>query len=34
MNSDFEDLLSLFNGNGVKYLIVGGHAVMLYSEPR
>lgn len=34
MNSDFEDLLSLFNGNGVKYLVVGGHAVMLYAEPR
>jgi hypothetical protein len=34
MNSDFEELLSAFNANGVKYLIVGGYAVMLYSEPR
>jgi hypothetical protein len=34
MNSDFEELLSVFNRNGVKYLIVGGHAVMLYTEPR
>jgi len=34
MNSDFEELLKLFNDNGVKYLVVGGHAVMLYTEPR
>jgi len=34
MNSDFNDLLRAFNDAGVKYLIVGGHAVMLYSEPR
>lgn len=34
MSSDFEDLLNAFNENGVKYLIVGGHAVMLYTEPR
>jgi hypothetical protein len=34
MNSDFEELLSVFNRNDVKYLIVGGHAVMLYTEPR
>jgi hypothetical protein len=34
MNSNFEDLLNLFNANAVRYLIVGGHAVMLYSEPR
>ena len=27
MNSDFEELLSIFNENGVRYLIVGGHAV-------
>src|ERR1019366_2960852 len=25
MNSDFEELLSIFNENGVRYLIVGGH---------
>jgi hypothetical protein len=29
MNSDFEELLSLFNANDVKYLVVGGYAVML-----
>jgi hypothetical protein len=34
MNSDFEELLSLFNVNDVKYLVVGGYAVMLYTEPR
>jgi hypothetical protein len=34
VNSDFEDLLKLFNDRGVKYLVVGGHAVMAYSEPR
>jgi len=34
MSSDFEELLKIFNANGVKYLIVGGHAVMLYTEPR
>ncbi len=34
MNSDFEELLKVFNVNGVKYLVVGGHAVMLYTEPR
>jgi hypothetical protein len=34
MSSDYEDLLRLFNDNGVKYLIVGGHALMLYTEPR
>ncbi len=34
MSSDFEELLKLFDDNGVKYLVVGGHAVMLYAEPR
>lgn len=34
MNSDFEELLKAFNDSDVKYLIVGGYAVMLYSEPR
>lgn len=34
MNSDFEELLKAFNEGGVKYLVVGGHAVMLYTEPR
>ena len=31
---EFKELLSTFNENGVKYLIVGGFAVMIYSEPR
>jgi hypothetical protein len=34
MHSGFEGLLSIFNGHEIKYLIVGGHAVMLYTEPR
>lgn len=34
MNSDFKDLLSLLNQFGAKYLVVGGYAVMLYTEPR
>jgi hypothetical protein len=34
MHSGFEELLSIFNAHGVKYLVVGGHAVMLYTEPR
>ena len=34
MNSDIEELLNIFSENGVRYLIVGGHAVMLYTEPR
>ncbi len=34
MTSEFDDLLKAFNDNAVKYLIVGGHAVMLYTEPR
>ena len=33
MNSDFEELLSIFNAHEVRYLVVGGHAVMLYTEP-
>ena len=34
MNSDFKDLLQLFNANKVRYLVVGGYAVMKYTEPR
>lgn len=34
MNSDFKELLSIFNENRVKYLIIGGYAVSEYSEPR
>lgn len=34
MNSDFSEILSIFNVNQVKYLIIGGHAVSEYAEPR
>jgi hypothetical protein len=33
-NSDFRDLLRAFNDEGVRYLVVGGYAFMLYSSPR
>lgn len=31
---DFKELLSLFNEFKVRYLVVGGYAVMKYTEPR
>lgn len=34
VNSDFSDLLKLFNDNGVKYLVIGGYAFIQYAEPR
>jgi hypothetical protein len=34
MNSDFRDLLSIFNANGVKYLVIGAYAFMKHAEPR
>ena len=34
VNSDFSDLLNLFNANHVKYLIIGGYAVIQFAEPR
>ena len=33
-NSDFRELLNLFEKHDVRYLVVGGYAVMKYSEPR
>ncbi len=33
-SSDFKELLSLFEKHRIRYLIVGGYAVMKYSEPR
>ena len=33
-NSDFNDLLRIFNANGVKYLVIGGYALIQYTEPR
>jgi predicted nucleotidyltransferase len=34
MTKDFKDLLRAFNANAVKYLIIGGHALSVHSEPR
>jgi hypothetical protein len=34
MNSDFKELLRLFDSNKVEYLVVGGYAYMQYAEPR
>ena len=34
INSNFKDLLRSFSGDGVRYLIVGGYAVMVHTEPR
>ena len=34
MNSDFKELLSLFNAYNVRYLIVGGVAFIFHAEPR
>ena len=33
-NQHFKELLQGFNANEVEYLIVGGYAVMKYTEPR
>jgi hypothetical protein len=34
MYQDYKDLLSAFQSHGVKYLVVGGFAVIHYSQPR
>jgi len=34
MNSDFKDMLRLFAEFEVRYLLVGGYAVMHYAQPR
>ena len=34
MNQDFRDLLLAFNEESVRYLIVGGYALIKYTEPR
>jgi len=34
VNSDFSDLLKIFNDNNVRYLVIGGYAVVQYAEPR
>jgi len=33
-NQDFNELLSIFNGQKVKYLVVGGYAVGFHAQPR
>jgi hypothetical protein len=34
MNSDFKDLLRIFAGEQVEYLVVGAYAVIHYTQPR
>lgn len=34
LNSDFKDLLRAFNDKNAEYLLIGGYAVMFYTEPR
>ena len=34
VNSDFSELLKLFNDNKVRYLVIGGYAIIQYAEPR
>ena len=34
VNSDFSDLLRIFNDRNVKYMVIGGYAVVQYAEPR
>jgi hypothetical protein len=33
-SSDFEELLACFNANGVRAVIVGGHALAFHGRPR
>ena len=33
INSDFKELLQLLGDGGVRFLVVGGYAVMKYTEP-
>jgi len=34
MYQDYKDLLSAFHVHGVRYLIVGGYAVIYHAQPR
>ncbi len=34
VNFDFKELLSILADKGVKYLVIGGYAVIRYGEPR
>lgn len=31
---DYEDLFKIFNSHGIKFLLIGGQAVIYYTEPR
>jgi hypothetical protein len=33
-NPDFEDLFRALCGQGAEFIVIGGHAVMFYTEPR
>ena len=34
MYQDYKDLLSAFHAHGVRYLVVGGYAVIFNAQPR
>ena len=34
VNSDFSDLLRIFNDRNVRYMVIGEYAVVQYAEPR
>jgi hypothetical protein len=34
MLKDQRDILAAFNAHGVKYLVIGGHAVSIHADPR
>jgi hypothetical protein len=34
VNSDFSDLLQILENNHVRYIVIGGYAVIQYAEPR
>ena len=34
VNSDFSELLRIFSDKGVRYLVIGGYAVIQHAEPR
>jgi predicted nucleotidyltransferase len=34
INSDYRDLLRVLNAEGVRYIVVGGYAVMIHTDPR
>lgn len=34
VNKDYEELFKILNAYSIKYLVVGGYAVMYYTEPR